>query len=221
MANLRLYSDDEGVSALPDLCMQCGEPSTLFKRKQFSWFPPWVWILLFVCGLVPFAIVAFVTSKRRTIEVPLCEAHKNHWFMRQLLLVGSLFGVILLGAVSWVSLIDNDSRGGNDLGGLLCVGSVLMLILWVVLAIVVQFNSIRAREITDRDMTLAGVAPEFVRAYQDEWHVAPERLDDVARERWSDSRRTARDRPLSDDDRIRPEDERQLPPDTFREGAPQ
>ncbi len=220
MADLRLYSGDERVTALPDLCMQCGEPAALFKRKRFSWFPSWVWILLFVCGLVPFAIVAAVTTKRRTVEAPLCEAHKNHWLARQLLVVGSLFGILLLGGVTWAVSLDNNARG-DDLGGLLCVGSVVMLILWVILAVVVQFNSIRAREITDRDMTLVGVAQEFVNAYQDEWHVAPERLDDLARESWNDSRHTPSQRPTSEDDRIRPEDDRQPPPDTFREGAPQ
>src|SRR5262245_60095643 len=94
MATLHLESYDGEVGDLPDLCMQCGAPSAVRKNKRFSWFPPWVWILLFVCGLVPFAIVALVMTKRRTVNVPLCEAHKNHWLWRQLVVVGGLLALI-------------------------------------------------------------------------------------------------------------------------------
>lgn len=226
MANLRLHSNESRVTELPDLCMQCGEPAILLKRKQFSWFPPWVWVLLFVCGLLPFAIVAFITTKKRSIEAPLCEAHKNHWLYRQLLVLGSLFGVILVGAVSWVFMLDNDNDFGrgrnNDLGGFLCAGSVLLLILWVIFAVVVQFNSIRAKEITDRDMTLAGVAQEFVRAYEAEWRVDPIQLDDLARQRWNDRRSSPLEnrRESDEDERIRLEDDdRPSPSDGFREDS--
>jgi hypothetical protein len=74
------------VKNLPDVCLRCGAPATLHKSKTFSWHPPWVYVLL-IAGLLPFAIVAIVLTKRRRVEAPLCEQHKHHWLIRQLLIL--------------------------------------------------------------------------------------------------------------------------------------
>ena len=222
MADVRLESYDGDVLELPDVCLQCGAPATVHKRKKFSWFPPWVWILLF-CGWLPFLIVALVLTKRRTIAAPLCEQHKNHWLWRQLLVLGSLFGVIAVGVVTGLAMSATENGDNETLSGLLCGGTVILLIVWVILAVVVQATSIRPKEITDRGIRLTGVAPAFVEAYEEEWRIAPDRLDDLARERWHDPRRAGRSgKPaLDDDERIQPgeDDDRRQPPDTFQEGT--
>jgi hypothetical protein len=224
MATLRLESADRNILDLPDVCMQCGAPATLRKRKTFSWFPPWIWILLFVCGLLPFAIVALIMTKRRTIETPLCDEHKNYWFTRQLLVLGSFAGVFAVGFLAWVLVMEDDGRNDNPLGGILCIGSLIALVAWVILAVIVQSTSVRAREITNSDITLVGVSKAFVEAYDQQWHVAPELLDDLAREHWNQSRRSpSARRPVEEDsDRIQQAEEdekrRSLPPDTFQEG---
>jgi hypothetical protein len=223
MAVLRLDSYDRKVVELPGVCMQCGAPSTLLKTKTFSWFPPWVWILLFVCNVLIFAIVAAIMTKRRTVDVPLCEEHKNHWLWRQLLVIGSLLGVLAIGVVA--VMVNSDNGGGdNALAGFLCVGSLILLVVWVILAVIVQASSIRPKEITDHGITLTGVSTAFVEAYKEEWHVAPERLDELARERWNQRGHVPRaGRPASEDaDRIQPTDEdegRRAPPDAFQEGT--
>lgn len=223
MAVLRLESYDRNVEELPDVCMQCGEPATLRKSKTFSWFPPWIWVLFFVCGLLPFAIVAMIMTKRRTVDVPLCEEHRNHWLWRQLLVFGTLLGVVVIGVVAWGVLIANDNNRGDPLGGILCAGSLIFLVAWLILAVIVQSTSIRPKEITDRDITLTGVSKAFVEAYEQEWHVAPEHLDEVARERWSQGGRAPGGRRVIENtDRIQPAEEdegRQMPPDAFREGT--
>jgi hypothetical protein len=222
MADLRLESFKGGMSELPDVCMVCGAPATLRKRKKFSWFPPWIWILLF-CSWLPFLIVALVLTKRRTIDVPLCEEHKNHWLWRQLLVYGSLFGVILVGVVAGIAMNENEKGGDVPLSDFLCGGTVILLIVWVILAVVVQVTSIRVKEITDRNIKLSGVAPEFVEAYEQAWHIEPERLDSLAREHWNDPHRASRggNPTLDDDDRIQPgdDDDRRPPPDSFQEGT--
>lgn len=219
MSDVRLESYNGGVRELPDVCMQCGESAALRKRKKFSWYPQWVWLLLF-CGWLPFIIVALVLTKRCTVEASLCEQHKNHWLWRQLLVLGSLLGVIAVGVVAWMAVLAAENDADETLSGLVCGGSVVLLIVWVILAVVVQSTSIRPKEITDRGITLTGVAPAFVEAYERAWRIVPEHLDDVARERWNDSRRGNRnDKPSLDDDRIQPEDDdRRQPPDAFREG---
>jgi hypothetical protein len=223
MAVLRLESYDANVLELPEVCMQCGAPATLHKSKTFSWFPPWVWVLLVVCNILIFAIVAMIMTKRRTVRVPLCEEHKNHWLWRQLLVVGSLLGLLAVGGVSMIAL-DNEGGGNDPFGGILCIGSLILLVAWVILAVIVQSTSIRAKEVTDQGIVLSGVSPEFIKAYEEEWHVSPERLDDLARERWNQGRRLPGGaRPADEDsDRVRPADEIEdrRPPDTFHEGTP-
>ncbi|HTU18865.1 MAG TPA: hypothetical protein VMG10_12470 [Gemmataceae bacterium] len=225
MAVLRLDSYDRNEVDLPEVCMQCGAPAALRKSKTFSWFPPWVYIVLVVCNILIFAIVAMIMTKRRTVDVPLCEQHKNHWLRRQLLVLGSFLGVLAIGFVAM--MVSSDNGGGNDnpLGGIMCVGSVILLVAWVILAVIVQSTSIRPKEITDQGIALQGVSKAFVEAYEEEWRVAPERLDEVARERWNKGGRAPRPgrRVIEDDGRIQPaeEDEGRKPsPDTFQEGAP-
>jgi hypothetical protein len=101
---------------------------------------------------------------------------------------------------------------------------LILLACWVILAVIVQATSIRAKEITDHNITLTGVSAEFVEAYEKEWHVAPERLDALARERWNQGGRAPRaSRPdIEAPKRIQPAEEdegRRAPPDTFQEGT--
>jgi hypothetical protein len=218
MAVLRLHSYDRNVVELPDVCMQCGAPATLRKTKTFSWFPGWVWILLFICNVVIFAIVALFMTKRRTVDVPLCEEHQNHWLWRQMLVLGSLLGVLAIGFAAMVASSE-ELRQANPLGGLYCVGSLILLFVWIILAVIVQSTSIHAKEITDRSIVLAGVSKEFVDAYKQAWRVAPEHLDEVVREHWSQGGRASRARrsPAEDTDRIQPaeEDDERRPPPTL------
>jgi hypothetical protein len=217
MGVLRLDSYEE-MRGLPDVCMKCGAPATLRKNKTFSWFPPWIWILFFVCGLLPFVIVALIMTKRRSLSVPLCEEHKNHWLWRQLVVVGSLV-ILAVGFVTWIAAIDNEGGRNNPFSGLACVGLFGLLVIWLIAAINIHATSIRPKEITDSDMTLLGVSDTFIQVYEDEWHVSPERLDEMAREHWNKGKRRLT---AEESDQIRPEEEeaRRPPPDTFQEGWP-
>jgi hypothetical protein len=222
MGVLRLDSDDRSGYDLPDLCMKCGAPAAVRKQKTFSWFPPWVWILLLVCGLVPFAIVAMILTKRRTISVPLCEQHKNHWMWRTLVVVGGFFALIILGIAAMSATTDNP-RGGDDLvGGLLCGASLVGLVIWLIAAVILQATSIRASEITDRSMTLTGVSDIFIEAFEQEWRPAPVHLDELAAERWNQGKRLPpAGRGEAAEHIQRPdEDEDRPPPDAIQEGTP-
>src|SRR5262245_28530139 len=102
MAQIRL-GRYEAEGGLPRVCMRCGAPATLFKTKNFSWYPSWVYILL-LAGLLPFAIVALIMQKKMRVSAPLCDQHKHHWVwptaaavVALLLLLGMLFGGIALG----------------------------------------------------------------------------------------------------------------------------
>lgn len=57
-----------------DLCLKCGEPAAKVVRKKLSWYPPWVYLLI-LAGVLVFAVVAVVLSKRMTVPCALCERH--------------------------------------------------------------------------------------------------------------------------------------------------
>ncbi|HWG41460.1 MAG TPA: hypothetical protein VN688_01655 [Gemmataceae bacterium] len=223
MATLRLESYDGNVLELPDLCLKCGAPAALSKSKNFSWFPSWVWVLLFVCGLVPFAIVAAIMTKRRRVEVPLCEEHKNHWMWRQVAILGGL--LLVLGLVfGGILLADNQQGGGNDpLSGFLCVAGPVGLIIWLIAIAILQSTAIRPKEITDTSITLVGVSDVFIQAYEEDWRPSPERLDKLASERWNQGKGRPRAERAVDEDadriqRAEEDEDRRLPPDAYHEG---
>jgi hypothetical protein len=213
MAVIRLGSRSE-YGELPEVCMRCGAPATVYKDRNFSWYPPWVIVLILVSPIV-LIIVALVLTKRRRVRVPLCDRHRNHWLWRKLLVGGSfVFGVVAgLGAL-FVAMIDPPARG-DDPTGLLCGGMAVGLVLWLVLVAVLQSTAIRPREITDRSIKLMGVAEEFVRACEEEWDRSADRLDRAVRERRGDRGR----RPREDGHRYRPPeapDDQGAPPDAYR-----
>src|ERR1700724_2657414 len=83
----------EAEEDLTPVCMVCGKEATEFFRKPMSWSPSWVWILI-LFGLVPFLIVALITTKRAVLLAPLCSAHKDHWRKRTTWLVLSFLGLV-------------------------------------------------------------------------------------------------------------------------------
>jgi hypothetical protein len=218
MATLRLVGKPIDNEDIPDLCMKCGTLAEQRKDKTFNWYPPWVYVLILV-NLVAFAIVAVVLTKKRRVPVPLCTAHRNHWLWRQLVLVGGFVGLAGLIVLFVILASDNAKpRRGDDYTGLICVGSVAALIVWLLAAVVLQATAIRPTEITDYSITLTNVSEEFARAYKENRNVAG-RIDELARERWEGGRHRPPPR-ARDGDRVRRPGEEDEPRrrDTFQEG---
>jgi hypothetical protein len=171
MASVKLYRREVGPDELPMVCMRCGAAAAVEKRKTFSWYPGWVNIL-FLAGLLPWAIVAMILTKRMTVHAPLCRQHKNHWLVRTLAVLGGLAFIVLAFFTALIvsSATQPPGRGPADDGsfGLICVGSLVGLLVLIVIAAICQMTAIRPMEITDRTITLAGVAPEFIDALEAE-----------------------------------------------------
>jgi hypothetical protein len=151
MASIRLDREEVRTEQLPGVCMRCGQPATVYKNKSFSWHPPWVLVLL-LFGLLPWAIVALILTKRMTVSAPLCEKHRNHWLIRTLIIVGSLVLVIVgtAGALFAVTAInEQQGNGDGDLAGTICLGGGVVFLVWLVAAVIVQSTAIRPSEITD------------------------------------------------------------------------
>src|SRR5262245_22344492 len=166
MAEIKLYTYE--VETLPRVCMRCGAPAEELVRKKFSWRPTWV-IAFILCNLLVFLLVALITTKRLGVLVPLCGKHRNHWSLRGKIIGGGFCAIVFAG---FAGLMLGNAFDGQ-LGGMLCMGLVVILLLWVVVAIVSHETSIHATEITNDSITLARVAEEFVDAVDDQHDSEP------------------------------------------------
>jgi hypothetical protein len=197
MATTRLGHYEVERNLLPDLCMRCGEPATTHKSRNFAWCPPWV-IVTIVAGLLPYVIVAMVLTKRMRVSVPLCDAHRGHWKTRTLsILLGFVAVLGLLGIV--IAFSD------KDFVGILIAVLLFGVLAWIVLIVILQTTAIRPMEITDRSITLGGVAKTFSDAVLDK-RERREPEDDYY------DRRARRRRDVDHDDHDRPP-RRQRQPD--------
>ena len=174
MAEIRLRLR-EADGRLPMVCMCCGEPATVTKTKKMSWCPPWVGVLI-VAGLLPYAIVASILTKRARVQGPLCEQHKGHWLYRLLILWLTLAVVGFVGLVAIIAVASLPRHLSDSLGPFICIGSVGLFVVWLIGIIIMQYTAIRPKEITDRDILLTGVCDSFVEAVED-----ADRAGDVAR----------------------------------------
>ncbi|MBN9520263.1 hypothetical protein J0H58_17330 [bacterium] len=171
MARVRLRWDETRGDELPEVCMRCGAPADVHRGRTFSWHPQWVLLLLFG-GLLPFLIVAVILTKRMRVEVPLCDAHKNHWLARAAVIWTTFFGLIGLGVVAMLLM---GPQGNDPVGGYVCAGTVVGLFIWLISAAILQSTSIRPVEITADDITLTRVASGFVDALRDQRDAARDR----------------------------------------------
>jgi hypothetical protein len=165
MASVTLDLDRLREKDLPDCCMCCGAPATRYKKRTFQWYPPWVWAIIIV-ALLPGAIVASLLTKRVRMPVPLCENHTNYWVWRNLVIWGSFLALVLLFAVGMVVSIQlegNRPAGApaRPLGGYVCMGTFILGVIWVIIALVIQGTAIRPTLIDDYEIRLTNVSPEF------------------------------------------------------------
>jgi hypothetical protein len=143
--------------------MRCGDASVVLQRKQFSWYPPWV-NLLILAGLLPLFFVALVVTKRVTVYAPFCDEHRNHWVWRTSYTRVGLALVILFGVAS-VSLLANLPRDQwFPAAGLVYGGGVIAVLVWLLSAATIHSLSIHPKEITDHDITFINVSAEFKEA---------------------------------------------------------
>ena len=76
---------------LPDRCVKCNNPAGGYRlKRKLSWHTPWIYALLI--SPVIYIIVAMVVSKRATIEIGLCPAHRQRRSM-WIMIAWACFGV--------------------------------------------------------------------------------------------------------------------------------
>ena len=186
-----IWLDRDECRDLPPVCMVCGEAATTTSRQTFRWHPPWVIVLILV-GVLVWVIVAIILTKSMTVEAPVCDEHKGHWFKRKLIgWLAVLLGIAAFFAGVFVAIhLDGDPRLRDYAVWGFLAGAVMFLIGLIVASVVFR-AAIRPLEITDDDIRLTRVSEGFVEAIRDQ------RREDRERER---ERRRSRDREYDEDD---------------------
>lgn len=159
MAEIRVHLRDAD-GGLPEVCMRCGEPSTVVKSRKMQWCPPWVGVLLFA-GALPYVIAAAILTKRTRVQVPLCDGHKGHWLWRNVIIWVSFFGIGFVAMISLIALAATQNRIQEQIFPFVCVGNIFLLLIWLAIVIGCQATAIRPKEITDTHIVLNGVSPAF------------------------------------------------------------
>ncbi len=213
MARIRLGRYEAEHGELPFICMRCGAPATMVKRKSLAWHPPWVYVLI-PAGVLPFVIVAMVLTKRMRLQIPLCDAHKSNWLVRALIIWGSfvvfLGMIVLIGAVLF-ALDEQRRRAGSaesGFSGFLCLGIVGGAIAWLISIPIIQNTAIHVTQITDSSITLTKVSPRFVEAVR-------AKRQDLDEELYEGKARSQQQR------RARSESEQYYDPNALRRRGPQ
>jgi hypothetical protein len=101
-----------------------------------------------------------------TVDVPLCEQHRRHFWLRPL--AGGLGFLGFMAAAIVTISIAMDQRGANDsLVPILYLGTGLAFGAWMVAVTIATIASIRPTQITDDFIILTKVADDFAASWKD------------------------------------------------------
>lgn len=134
---------------LPDRCVKCNAPADGFRlTRKLSWHPTWV-VLMVCVNLLIYLIVAMITSRKATVEIGLCQHHREAR-RRNLWLAWSAAGSMVLAIVLALAF----SKGWLALFGL------LFLIAAIVFGLLAQ--PVTAAFIDHQHVHLRGVKEPFL-----------------------------------------------------------
>ena len=105
---------------LPDRCVKCNQPTQTRLKRNFSWHHPALYLLLLAAWLI-YLIVAMIVRKQATVELGLCDEHKQK--RRRNILI--MWALLLLGVVCFVIAIAVEDGSPALLGLLLVLGGVI------------------------------------------------------------------------------------------------
>lgn len=151
------------MAQLPDICVKSGQKATGRLVRNLRWFPPWIYITLFV-ALLLYLILATVMSQRATIAIGLSD----EWFKKRKVRMAIAWGISLTGvALVGVTMLFGLGEDTSPLLGLAILLGVPMAIGgWI-------FGSIACRlvypcKIDEVYIYLKGVHPSVLAMYP-EW----------------------------------------------------
>jgi hypothetical protein len=212
VAKVRFWLREAYYGHVPEVCVRCGEPATVFRDRTI-----FTGLLGLPCFVLPPYVV--IWAGKRWVRLPFCERHKDHWRWRRwtawsifalaiLLMFAAFLFTIRFPLPQWQSL----------LAGLLCVGGFGLLVLWLVLIATLKLTGIFCVTHDDVSVTLAGIAPAFAERLEEKRREEAALYENALHLTWRDLRLS--DRPALPSDGIqRPAPRRSAPDDRIQPGS--
>jgi hypothetical protein len=89
-------SGAQSATSLPAVCVKCGQPATVQKKKVYYWHQP-LWYFFILLGLLLYAILALIVRKSIRLNVPLCAEHASKLSQKKIMTAVLLLGFLPVG----------------------------------------------------------------------------------------------------------------------------
>lgn len=151
----------EMEAELPNRCVKSNVTTHERLKRRLYWHHPMLFLVLFMCGPIPYILVAMIAQKRATIDIGLSE----EWFAkrRRATLIG--WGSILVALVLLVGGVSQLDKG--EIGGLMMVGAILIGLFGAIYGLI-SSRMVSPKRITKTHIWLNGVCPEYLESLP-EW----------------------------------------------------
>ena len=160
--DVTLSLDECDPNALPPVCCKCGAEATCEKTVKFNWYPPWI-IITVLIGLLLTVILILVLQKKRTAYLPVCDKHKGVWNWGGAI-IGLALGWLVLGIIGCAVAFGGRDNGDLFLPVFLVIAGLFFV--GLIVGAVVQSRGIRPKRITDDELHLVNLNPDFVEAIE-------------------------------------------------------
>jgi hypothetical protein len=170
MATVRLSRAE--LDALPPVCVCCGAPAAAYQPERFHWLPWWSVFLLLGATHAAHLIVAL--HRVADVRLPFCPEHtayrteRRQQAFRPLLRAVAASGLVLfagalvLGILQTANVIGPREAFRMTLGGL--AAAAVPVVAAGLRALWLAATGVRVTNVSDRALTLRGVAEEFAQA---------------------------------------------------------
>ncbi|MDA1014900.1 MAG: hypothetical protein O3A00_10680 [Planctomycetota bacterium] len=141
------------LTEFPRRCPKTNETDELvLKRETLYWYPPWVWIALLMCGLIPGVIVAMIVRRQVVLSVWYSRTFLRRRFNKMLAGCLGFFGS--LGGI-FVAL--SQRRVMEELVAASIVGLLASLIFLLVVS-----PKLRLKKVHGRHAWISGINADFL-----------------------------------------------------------
>lgn len=143
---------------LPLRCVKTNQTAEQRLKRDLTWIPSWMYLLLLLVGPVVFAIIAMIAQKKATVHVGLSDEGFRR--RRAGILIGWLSFLMAVGVpIAGFSLADPQS----DVGPMILLGSIVCGVIGIIVG-VVKARVVCATKIDDEYVWIKGVHSDYLEA---------------------------------------------------------
>jgi len=160
-----LTKDQVENDSLPAICIVCGKPASQCANKTFSFSPDWfhlpgkTWADKFSSAF---------SEREIRVACPVCARHRSYWSRLVWVASTGWLSIVPLGLVGYIVAWEAYPRHGGPQAAGAAIGASVALTLWIGSIIYLASNRIRAESITNDEIRLTRVSPQFARAVREQ-----------------------------------------------------